>query len=216
MKQAAVKPRFIVLDGLDGTGKTTQCTLLAEYLIKSGVKAAVGFEPGGTEAGRRIREILLNSQTSISKETELLLFSADRAEHQVKVASLLELGFWVISDRFLSSTWAYQVRGRSAPIGLFEAVLPYTIKQYPDLTIILDLEAESAVQRSLLRLKAEGKEIAEGRFESEKSSFFQKTREGFLEYAANRQYGETIIINAAQTIEEVSEQIIDAVRERFL
>ncbi|MDR2400274.1 MAG: dTMP kinase [Deferribacteraceae bacterium] len=223
MRRAAAKgtirreslPRFIVIDGIDGTGKTTQTALLVAYLKENGVKAVSTYEPGGTASGREIRRILLNKRTTLSKEAELLLFSADRSEHQIKISELLNSGVWVISDRFLSSTWAYQVCGRGAPAALLEAVLPYTVKYYPNLTIILDLDTENALQRSISRLETEGKAAEEGRFEAEKTAFFQKTREGFLEYAAAARYGETVVINAAKSEKEIAAEIAEAVRARF-
>jgi dTMP kinase len=215
MNQAAADPRFIVIDGIDGTGKTTQIALLSAFLKESGIDAVSTCEPGGTEAGRQIRRILLDSRSVLSKETEFLLFSADRAEHQNKIIATLNSGAWVLSDRFLASSWAYQVCGRGVSPDFFEAVLPFIVHRCPDLTIILDLDAESAVKRSLLRLKAEGVEAEEGRFEAEKTDFFKKTREGFLNYAAARRHGEVTILNAAKSEEEIAAEIKKAVRERF-
>jgi dTMP kinase len=216
MKKAAVKPRFIVIDGIDGTGKTTQTTTLLAYLKGRGIEAAATREPGGTTCGLRIRQILLDKRSVLSKEAEFLLFCADRAEHQLKIANLLNSGVWVISDRFLSSTWAYQIRGRGVSPELLEAVIPHTVQRYPDLTIILDLTAENALKRSISRLAAEGKERDEGRFETEKIAFFRRTREGFLEYAAAARYGEVIILDASKSEKETAAEIARAVVSRLL
>jgi dTMP kinase len=217
MNQAAAEPRFIVLDGIDGTGKTTQTAALADYLKKRGIQALATLEPGATVAGRLIRQILLNKETKLSKEAELLLFCADRAEHQHKIIDTLAVGAWVISDRFLSSSWAYQVWARGAPEALLREITSYTVKRFPDLTIILDLDEAGALTRSRSRLAAEEKQTAEGRFEDEKLAFFSRVRQGFIQFAAHPPYGgDVVIIDASKSETETAAEIARFVSEKFL
>jgi dTMP kinase len=217
MNQAADEPRFIVIDGIDGTGKTTQTAALADYLKKRGIKAVTTFEPGATDAGRSIRQILLNKETKLSKEAELLLFCADRAEHQYKIRDALAEGAWVISDRFLSSSWAYQVWARGVPETLLREITTHTVRRFPDLTVILDLDEASALTRSRSRLAAEEKQTAEGRFEDEKLAFFNKVRQGFIQFAAHPPYdGDTVLIDASKSETDIAAETARIVSERFL
>ncbi|MDR2884039.1 MAG: dTMP kinase [Deferribacteraceae bacterium] len=208
-----MSPLFIALDGIDGTGKSTQVDRLAAYLREHNVRTATTKEPGGTQAGTAIRSILLDTNMILEPDTEILLFCADRVEHQQKVLSILEMGTSVISDRFLSSTWAYQIFGRKERSDLLEAILPHTITRYPDLTIILDMEPTVAVERAKARLMQEGKTLTEGRFEAEEIEFFTEVRKGFHWYAGEERFGRSVIVDATGDIDEVSAKIQEIVNE---
>ena len=147
-----MKGKFIVLEGIDGCGKTTQINELSKWLPKSGLikKNATLIktrEPGGSVLGREIREMILNNNKTNSPSflTELLLYSADRAEHISKVISpALKNGNWIISDRFSGSTLAYQGYGREISIEIInqlENIVCQNIK--PDLTIFLEISPEA-------------------------------------------------------------------------
>ena len=210
-----MKPVFIVVDGVDGAGKSTQVKLLAEWLRGKGEPAEITREPGGTAAGTIIRSVLVNKNMMLVPETELLLFCADRAEHQQKVRSMLTNGINVICDRFLPSTWAYQVFGRKLQPGLLEEVILHTVHTFPDLTLIMDMNIDDALKRAEERLAIEGKTIAEGRFESEKKEFFRNVREGFLWYASQERFGKSVIIDASGSTEEIAVNIQNACAENL-
>ena len=159
---------FVVFEGPDGSGKSTQAKLLADKLTAQGLDVLLTKEPGGTSIGQKIREILLNpANTGLDKKAELLLFAADRAQHITEViAPALQSGKIVISDRFTESTKAYQLaRGNVAP-DVFPLIrTPIT----PDLTIFLDIAYKTKRAR-----RPDGREL--DRFEREKKDFFEKVR----------------------------------------
>ena len=208
-----MKPLFIVIDGIDGSGKSVQTKLLTEWLCQRGVYAESTREPGGTAAGESIRSILINKNMELEPETELFLFCADRAEHQRKIRSLLAKGVSVICDRFLPSTWAYQVFGRKLQPVLLKAIIPHTVHMFPDLTFILDMDVDLALKRAKERLEKEKKGITEGRFEAEDREFFYDVQRGFRWYASQKQFGKSLIIDAGGAVEEVSKRVRKACME---
>lgn len=194
---------FIVVDGIDGSGKSTQIKKLAEWMRGLGRNVEITKEPGGTPVGEKIRSVLLSRDTRMQPDTEMLLFCADRAEHQHKVRKLLDEGVDVLCDRFLSSTWAYQIYGRKLNPELMEKVTEKTVHTCPDLTVILDLNVTEALRRAKERLKQDGKEFDEGRFEAENESFFHDVKEGFRWYAAEELFGEAVLLDASSTEDEI-------------
>ena len=162
---------FVVFEGPDGSGKSTQAKLLADKLTAQGLDVVLTKEPGGTAMGQKIREILLNpANTGLDKKTELLLFAADRAQHITEViAPALQSGKIVISDRFAESTKAYQFARGNALLDIFSAIkTPIT----PDLTIFLDIDYKTKRTR-----RPDGREL--DRFEQEKKDFFEKVRKNY-------------------------------------
>lgn len=194
---------YIVIDGVDGTGKSTQTQRVKDYIDSLGFPVIQTFEPGGTDFGKKLRNLVLDKKNTMLPETELLLFCADRCEQQHKVKTLLDKGITVISDRFLPSTFAYQINGRGCDKELLEAVVSRTVTRFPNLTIILDIDVETALSRARTRLKHEGKQTVEGRFEAEQNEFFNNVREGFLEYARSDKYGKCVVVKAYGTEDEV-------------
>lgn len=174
--------KFICLEGMDGSGKTTYARYIYNYLNKRGHKAIQTKEPGGTPLARNLAKLLLNyANEEISPQTELLLFFAARHQHlrQLIIPSLEE-GAWVISDRFLASSYAYQGGGHQlgfAQVAALEAYLPLV---RPDMTFIFDISVAEAMKRRA------GKR--EDRFERQNSDFFHRVRAAYLEFAA-RQHG---------------------------
>jgi dTMP kinase len=211
--QVPVEAKFIVIDGIDGSGKSTQINMLATWMTDMGFPVEKSREPGGTEAGVKIRDILLSSTTEITPDTEMLLFCADRSEHQKKIVSLLDKGINVICDRFMSSTWAYQIFGRNCRRDILETVSAMTVKRLPDLTIILDLEPDEALRRAKGRLIKNGMLESEGRFEAENIEFFTNVRKGFLWYAGEKQFGHTAVIKASGNIDDVHMKIKNLCKE---
>ena len=208
-----MKGKFIVLEGIDGCGKTTQINQLSKWLPKSGLikKNATLIktrEPGGSVLGREIREMILNNNKTNSPSflTELLLYSADRAEHISKVISpALKNGNWIISDRFSGSTLAYQGYGRKINIDIIkqlENIVCQNIR--PDLTFFLDLSPEE----SILRRK---NKVAD-RIESEGLEFLKKVNHGFKLIALENDWE---IIKASQDLHSISLQIQKSLINKF-
>ncbi len=170
---------FITLEGGDGSGKSTQSELLTEWLEEQGHTVLRTREPGGTEVGVEIREIVLHHRGDIAPRAEALLYAADRAHHiATKVRPALERGEIVIQDRYLDSSVAYQGAGRVLGAGEVRDLSLWAAEGLlPDLTILLDLD--EAVARG--RLDADNKRF--DRLEAEKGEFHARVREAFLELA---------------------------------
>jgi len=202
------RPLFIALDGIDGCGKSTQVKLLANFFEKSGGKISVTKEPGGTEVGNILRDILISKKYHIDHITEILLYAADRNEHQKHVViPMLKNGINVITDRFLSSTYAYQIFGRKLKKDILDTLSQITVTRYPDFTFILDVDPKIALSRARKRLENSGTFEDEGKFESLDLSFFENVREGFIWYANT--FKGCHIIDANKPINEVHKDILD-------
>jgi dTMP kinase len=193
---------FISLEGIEGTGKTTQAKLLADRLIEDGFDVIVTQEPGGTVIGQRIREILLLPEhEEMSYLAELLLYYADRAQHiSEKIIPALEKGSIVITDRFSDSTMAYQGYGRGIDKSLITAIDSIAANDVkPELTILLDLDVETGLCRNRDVNKVD-------RLELETVDFHKRVREGFMEIAKKEPERVKIIdgsLSVARTHEEV-------------
>jgi dTMP kinase len=180
----AERGRFLVLEGIDGCGKTTQLEQLRVWLPQSGLMPAgaellVTREPGGTELGQALRQLLLHPPGDAAPGTtaELLLYAADRAQHvQQRIEPALAAGHWVLSDRFSGSTAAYQGYGRGLPLPLIDQLATIaTAGLRPDLTLWLELPlAESLARR--------GRRPAD-RIEASGEAFLQRVCDGFAQLA---------------------------------
>ena len=208
-----MKGKFIVLEGIDGCGKTTQINELYKWLPKSGLinknrTLIKTREPGGSILGREIRDMILNNNKSNSPSilTELLLYSADRAEHISKVIlPALQNGNWIISDRFSGSTLAYQGYGREISIDIIkklEDIVCQNIK--PDLTIFLEISPEE----SILRRK---NKVAD-RIESEGLEFLKRVNRGFKLIALENNWE---IIKASEDLTSIAQQIQKSLINKF-
>lgn len=169
--------RFITFEGVDGAGKSTHLGNFVERLRMAGKSVVVSREPGGTQLGERLRDLVLTEPMDL--ETETLLMFAARREHIVQViAPALDRGEWVVCDRFTDATYAYQGGGRqlgSERIAVLERWVHPGLQ--PDLTLLFDLPLEVARQRLAYARDAD-------RFEREGMAFFERTRESYLERAA--------------------------------
>lgn len=202
------KGLFITLEGIEGAGKSTHLAFLREHIESAGVPLVVTREPGGTELGEKIRELLLHSaDNSMCADTELLLMFAARAEHLDKIIRpALADGRWVLSDRFTDATYAYQGGGRGvAPerIALLETWVQGDLR--PDLTLLLDVPVEVGLARA-------GDRGLPDRFERENGEFFARVRQAYLDLA--RRAPERIrVIDAGQSREQVEQRIAATLHE---
>lgn len=200
-----LKGKFIVLDGGDGCGKSTQAELLSKWVEEQGVSVASFRDPGTTEIGEKIRNILLDiAHEKMTANTEMLLYMAARAQLWAEeIEPALEQGKCVIMDRWISSTFAYQ--GYAGKLGMEKVlqVAEHSLERiWPEVTIVLDVDTETAtsrMDRELDRMEQKGKE------------FHAKVREGFLKLADLGQ--DVTVIDATQTIEAIHEQVVAAVKE---
>lgn len=200
------EPIYIAIDGIDGCGKSTQLKNVARFLSDRGLTVVQTREPGGTKTGTVLRNILISTEYNVEPETELFIYSADRLEHQRKVIlPELENGHSVISDRFLPSTYAYQIFGRGLDKSLLDTLLNYSVTRYPDLTFIIDIKPEIALERAMRRLQRDNKMEAEGKFEQLGVTFFEKVREGFIWYAS--QFENVVVIDGHQHIQEIYKEM---------
>jgi dTMP kinase len=193
---------FITFEGGEGSGKSTHAQALAKHLEGLGKKVVLTREPGGTSRGELFREILLAKGAPMATYTELFLFSAARAEHVEQVIlPALQAGKWVISDRYVDSTTAYQVGGRKLPEDVVRFInMVSSCGVVPDLTFLLDLP----VEEGLGRVKATRHETT--KFEDEKYDFHKRVKEKFMEIA-HFNPDRVKIIDASLTIQQVQEQI---------
>lgn len=205
---------FITFEGCEGCGKTTQISMLSERLQKANQEIFVTREPGGTSVGEKIRYILIGNdeETSICPETELLLFAASRAQLVRKVIMPeLELGKFILCDRFLDSTTVYQGVARQLADGPVKEINQFAVGDLmPNLTIVIDIPAEE----SLLRVQRRRNSIPD-RIEKESIDFYSAVREGYL-YLAKEFPERLVLIDGSQDIQMVSDAIWEVVKKRFL
>ena len=200
-----MEAKFITLEGIEGSGKTSSIKSITDLLDSKRIRYVVTREPGGSSIGSELRSILLDPKTKISSEVELLLMLADRKDHVEKVIlPNLETGNWVISDRFLDSSIAYQGGGRKLDKKMIDSFSKNLNLPNPDLTLLFDVPVEI----SLSRVKARG-EL--DRFEQEKLDFHNRIREAYLELA-EQNLNRIQIIDSSQEIKlmlKSVEQIIE-------
>ena len=203
---------FITLEGIEGSGKTTQVLSIVEFLEARGRDVLVLREPGGTPLGDMARDILLNSSEvsdAMTVEAELLLYETSRAELVSKVIRpALSEGRFVVCDRFTDSTVAYQHFGRGLSRDVVDNLNAFATKGLtPDLTIVFDLPATEGLGRALKRIEAAGNGVnSEDRFEREAIDFHERVRAGYLELA--REAPTRIkVVNAGRGIKEVTMEI---------
>ncbi len=208
-----MKGKFIVIEGIDGCGKTTQIDALSKWLPKSGLinkdsKLITTREPGGSLLGKKLRGLILdnNDNNKPSSLAELLLYSADRAEHVSKIISpALKNNDWVISDRFSDSTLAYQGYGRNINLEIIKNIESIVCQgEYPDLTFFLEISPEESISRR--------KNQIPDRIESEGIKFLEKVNEGFRLIAKEKKWK---VISASQNIKTITNQIKETLIKSF-
>ena len=196
-----MKGKFIVFEGIDGSGKTTQINQLSKWLIGTDLipennKLVITREPGGTKLGKSIRSLLLDTSREKSPDsiTELLLYAADRSQHVNEIIRpTLDKGDWVISDRFCGSTLAYQGYGRKLDINLIkdlEAIATQGIA--PDITFLLDIPIEESIRRRMNR--------KDDRIEKEGREFLSNVSLGFQALSEDSNWKKISAINSEEKI----------------
>lgn len=208
---------FITLEGIEGSGKTTQICRIAAFLESSGHETVVTREPGATDIGKRIRAILLDpASQGMSSLSELLLYGADRAQHIHEIISpALDAGKTVLCDRFADATRVYQGVARGIDRQVIDAVHRIVVKDLrPDLTIVFDLSPEIGLERTFRALENGDRNADETRFEKEKLHFHEAVRQGYLELAA-REQDRFLVIDAAQDPDSVFLEITSGLGRRL-
>ncbi|MCL6472308.1 MAG: dTMP kinase [Firmicutes bacterium] len=199
------KGLFITFEGIEGSGKSTQIVLLADYLKAKGYNVVTTREPGGTLIGAAIRKILLDPElTLMDYHTEVLLYAADRAQHVAEVIKpALDKGEIVISDRYLDSSIAYQHYGRALPLDfILDINKRATQGLKPDLTILLAVPVSLGLKRAT-KLEAD-------RIEQESIEFHNRVEAGFLQLAKHDP-GRWHIIDGSMSVHEVHEEVVRVV-----
>ncbi|MEA3339005.1 MAG: dTMP kinase [Chloroflexota bacterium] len=202
---------FITFEGPDGSGKTTQIRLLAKWLREQGHKVVLTREPGGTEIGDQIRTVLHDPyNTDMDARTEILLYSASRAQHVAQlIRPSLAAGKVVISDRYYDSTLAYQGYGRGLDLEVLRAITGFaTGGLAPDMTLYLDVTPEEGLQRRRLG----GDEW--NRLDAEALEFHQRVRAGYLELV-EQETERWAVIDAARSVGKVQTEIRTVVQARL-
>ena len=200
-----MKGKFIVFEGIDGCGKTTQINEIFKWLPESSLISSNSSiiktrEPGGSALGEKLRQLILsnNIDNAPSSLTELLLYSADRTEHISKIISpALKKGDWILSDRFSGSTLAYQGYGRNIDIEIIKQLEVIACQgEKPDITFLLDISPEESISRR--------KNQIPDRIESEGINFLRKVNLGFKKIAQENNW---IVLSAANNQENITNTI---------
>lgn len=202
--------KFITFEGGEGSGKSTQATLLARALQGFGADVVETREPGGTVGAERIRELLLSKEYGWDGITECLLVFAARRDHmEKKIKPALHEGQIVISDRFVDSTMAYQGYARGLGEIFVETIYTLTTAEIlPDITILMDISPEEGLKRAAER------HPTTDNFEAQALKFHQNVRDGFLSIAKTDP-DRFLVLDATQTPEEIHIQVVEAINTRF-
>ncbi len=199
---------MIVCDGSNGAGKSTVIKSINEYLLSLGREVVLTREPGGTEIGEKIREIILSPDTpEMCDTTELMLFAASRAQHvREKIIPSIKSGKVVLSDRFDSATVSFQHYARGLPLSLINTLNDLALDGFKaDMTIILDLDPRVGLER--VNMRGNGLD----RLEMEELEFLDKARNGYLEQAS-KDPARFAIVDASQPLEVVLEDVLSIVK----
>jgi len=208
---------FITLEGIEGSGKTSQVKKMVAFLEDGGHPYLLTREPGGTRIGRRIRQVLLDPDSNdLDPVAELLLYNADRVQHVHEVIRpALAAGKIVICDRYVDATRAYQGVARRLDVDLVETLHRLLVDNLkPDLTFLLDLPPEEGLRRAWEQIDSGARSDRETRFEKEALAFHTRVREGYLRLAAGEPE-RFVILDAAASLEEVWQQLSTTLEKTF-
>ena len=202
-----MRGKFITIEGQDGAGKSTNVSAMQEYLSSNSIDFIHTREPGGTDLGEKLRELLLNSSEPIADKSELLMMFAARAQHiESVIEPALSSGTWVLCDRFTDASYAYQGAGRGISfddIALLESYVQQGLT--PDLTLVLDLPVQLSEQRA-------GQRSVPDRFEQQQQDFKQKVRDCYLQRAQDEPV-RMKVIDAAKPLDDVKVSVINVLSE---
>ncbi len=202
-----MKGKFIVLEGIDNCGKTTQAKLLEKYFQEQGTEVVLAREPGGTQIGEEIREVVLKPRDQMANPiTQTLLFYAARTEFMDQIVKPnIDAGKMVITDRFESSTYVYQGIVQGVDLSLLDTLSEYCVKNsgaYPELFIIIDIPVQESLKRASNTDRA-GQDLI---YEKQGVEFLEKLRQGYLTYA--QAHPDTVkVINGMQSKEALFKEI---------
>lgn len=197
-----MRGKFISLEGGEGSGKTTAIHSIRRWLDAHNIPYIMTREPGGTPLAEEIRQLILSPRDeTVNNTTELLLVFAARAQHLAeKIQPALEKGTWVISDRFLDSSYVYQGKARGGDTAMLNQLADWVVgENKPDATLVLDVPVELGQERVVQRQHQD-------RLDKESLAFHQKVREGFLE-RAQAEPGRVKVIDASLSLDLVQQQI---------
>jgi dTMP kinase len=212
-REAGETGRFITFEGGEGSGKSTQAGILANRLARAGRKVFATREPGGSPAAEEIREALLSGRVAeFGPFAEALMFAVARADHVgAAIGQALHEGKWVVCDRFLDSTRAYQGTTAGVPRGLISALERLTVGDLlPDITFILDIPPEEGLARAAERRSG----TAADRFESQELMLHERIRRAFLDIA-DEEPNRCVIVDASQPEAMVAEDVWEVVLQRL-
>lgn len=207
---SAQQAQFITLEGSEGVGKSTSLNFVKQYIESLGHRVVVTREPGGTPLAEELRNLLLSERDeTVEIDTELLLMFAARCQHVNQVIKpALADGCWVICDRFVDASYAYQGGGRGIDFAKIESLEHWCLKGFgPDLTILLDMSVEEGLERTKKRGDAD-------RFEVEKLDFFYKIRNAYLKRAQDDPK-RIAIIDASPNVKIVQNSLSQLLKQRF-
>lgn len=193
--------KIITFEGIEGVGKSTQINLLKDYIESRGLSASIFREPGSTVIGENIRSILLDSKENLSKESELLLMFAARAQLISEKVKISNTDF-ILFDRFYDASVAYQGYGRGLSVDFINNLISFINCPQPDLTFLLDISVENGFKRKIDDVK--------DRIESSGDEFFEKVRQGYLKIAKS-QPERIKVIDAMGSIDDINKEIIKEV-----
>lgn len=199
---------FLTFEGIEGAGKSSNVLYVKQLLESAGKNVIVTREPGGTEVGEKVREVLLDPELpAMHSDTELLLMFASRAEHyQHKILPALDSGQWVLCDRFTDASYAYQGGGRSIDMQRIADLESWVLGEFKvDKTLLFDLPVSVGLSRAKARSAAD-------RIEQEEASFFERIRQCYLA-RAEAEPVRFELINAEQSIEMVQQQLKQSITE---
>lgn len=194
------KGKFVTLEGIEGVGKTTVIEYIANLLNEKNIQFIQTCEPGGTKFGNEIRNILLEKNDyDISGNTELLLLTASRLEHINTIIKPALETKWVLCDRYVDATYAYQGYGRGIELEMIDNTMHAINAPMPDLTLLLDADVKTALTRAKERSEPD-------RFESESVEFFNKVRNGYLDRKQNEP-NRIKIVDSNKNLESVMKSV---------
>jgi dTMP kinase len=197
-----MRGKFISLEGGEGSGKTTAIHFIREWLDDQKIPYIMTREPGGTPLAEEIRQLILTPrEEAVNDVTELLLVFAARAQHLAeKIQPELNKGVWVISDRFLDSSYVYQGKARGGDLAMLDQLANWVVgDNKPDATLVLDVPVEVGQERVVQRQHQD-------RLDKESLAFHQKVRDGFLD-RAKADPKRVKVVDASQSLESVKNQI---------